>query len=94
MVDTIAIGLEDFQVNANSINGATPLHNAAELDHLDVVKFLVQEAGADVESKDFLQNTPLDLARQGWPWGDPEGCKVVVAWLESRIPNHGSRIQG
>jgi len=49
MADTIAIDLEDFQINANSIDGATPLQNAIEFGHLETVMFLVKQAGASVE---------------------------------------------
>ena len=49
MADTIAIDLEDFQINANSIDGATPLQNAIEFGHLKTVMFLVKQAGASVE---------------------------------------------
>jgi len=43
--------------------GQTPLSWAAEMGHLDVVKWLVLEAGADVESKDRESGrTPLSWA--------------------------------
>ena len=51
MADAIAIGLEEFQVRAKSIDRATPLHNAAKVGHLEVVKFLVDELRANVEAK-------------------------------------------
>ena len=77
--------------------GRTPLSLAAYNGHLDLVKFLVEEGGADVESKDEWGNMALDLARrgiqEGWSFGDPEGPRATAAWLEkdSRITNHGSR---
>ena len=73
--------------------GQTPLSLAAEMGHLETVKFLVNEAGADITSKDDDGEAALDLARreaakESWR---SEGCRAVVAWLESRIPNRGSR---
>jgi len=67
----------------------TPLSFAAANGHLEVVKFLVNEGGADVESKDWKGNTALDLAWQGltYSWKE-EGCTAVAAWLESRITTY------
>jgi len=76
MADTITICLEDFQVNANSIDGATPLHNAAKFGHLEVVKFLVEKGGADVESKDSeYGQTPVSYAAED---GHLEVVKFLV----------------
>jgi len=72
----------------------TPLSWAAWNGHLEVVEFLVEEGGADVESKDLSQRTALDRARQEAAkgnWWNKERCKAVAAWLESRSTNHGSR---
>ena len=44
--------------------GRTPLSYTAENGCLEVVEFLVNEGGADVESKVDDGNTVLDLARQ------------------------------
>jgi ankyrin repeat protein len=55
--------LPNRAINALDGLGATPLHYAARNGYLDAVKFLVQEAGADVESKDgSWGQTPLS-----WP---------------------------
>jgi Protein kinase domain/Ankyrin repeats (3 copies)/Ankyrin repeats (many copies) len=43
-------------------DGWTPLDYAAFSGHLEMVKFLVKEAGADVESKDCHHYTPLYYA--------------------------------
>ena len=69
----------------------TPLSRAAWYGHLEVVRFLVEEGGADVEAKDQGGRTALDLARRGigtkWPGGPwkAEGCKGVAAWLEKEV---------
>ncbi|HNI94438.1 MAG TPA: ankyrin repeat domain-containing protein, partial [Leptospiraceae bacterium] len=44
-------------------NGNTPLHNAAESDDLDTVKYLI-EKGADIRIKDKDGNTPLHKAAE------------------------------
>ena len=57
-----------------------------------VEKFLVQEAEANVESKDENGKTAFDLARQGIErsWTE-EPCKVVVAWMEKPGPEGGDQ---
>jgi hypothetical protein len=64
---------------------------AAEYGYLEIVKFLAQEAGTDVESKDKWGHTALDLARQeaqeSWSWS--EGCRAVAAWLEAFMEKQG-----
>jgi len=40
-----------------------PLSHTAENGRLETIKFLVEEGGADVESKDWRGQTTLDLAR-------------------------------
>ena len=87
MANTIAIGLEDFQVDANSIDGATPLHNAAKFGHPEAVKFLVEEAGADVESKDSYGITPLSRAAQH---GHLEVVKFLVEEAGSDVESKDS----
>jgi ankyrin repeat protein len=47
--------------------GWTPLHVAASSGRLEVVKFLVKEAGADVEAKGNGQMTPLLVAARYGP---------------------------
>jgi len=68
--------------------GQTPLSCAALNGQLEVVKFLVKEAGADITVKDKNGNTALHLVRrgiqEGWQWGDQEGRRAVVAWLEKK----------
>ena len=63
-------------VESKDESGKTPLSLAAENGHLDVVKFLVNEADrkADVESKDFYQRTPLS-------WAASHGHLEVVKFL-------------
>jgi uncharacterized protein len=51
-------------VNAQSINGFTPLHDAAYVGNLQIVQFLV-EHGADVHIRNGGKLTPLETARRG-----------------------------
>ena len=37
----------------------TPLHIAAKFGHMDIVQYLVQEGGCEVDSRNKYQNTPL-----------------------------------
>ena len=77
----------------NNIGRTPPLSFAASSGHLEVVEFLVEEGGADVESKDYLGWTVLDLARQAvqnsWRQEEP---KALAAWPEKerRSTNHRS----
>ena len=60
---------------AKDTQGQTPLSIAAEHGHLDVVKLLVKEGGADVESEDkCLRKTPLS-------WAAAPGHLEVVEFL-------------
>jgi ankyrin repeat protein len=51
-------------VNAQSVNGFTPLHDAAYVGNLQIVQFLV-EHGADVHIRNGGNLTPLETARRG-----------------------------
>jgi len=65
------------------------------MGRLEVVKFLVQEGGADVESKDKWGETALDRVRQEAAkgnWWNKERCRAVAAWLEKQ--ERKSRILG
>ena len=46
--------------NECDYDSRTPLHLAVEEDHMEVVKFLVEEAQADINAQDRFGNTPLD----------------------------------
>ena len=44
----------------------TPLHIAAKFDHMDIVQYLVEEEGCEVDSRNRYKNTPLyHAAKQG-----------------------------
>ena len=51
-----------MDVNSKDNDGATPLDDAAEKGHEDVVRVLVTELNADVNSKDNKGLTPLHEA--------------------------------
>ena len=44
---------------ANNPHGDTPLHIAAYFGHKDIVQYLVEEEGCEVDSRNRYQNTPL-----------------------------------
>lgn len=52
------------EINAKDKTGQTPLHEAAYLGHLEVVKILVTD-GADVNVRDENGKTPLGCAVEG-----------------------------
>jgi ankyrin repeat protein len=68
-------------VNAKDGGGNTRLHNAANLGHLVVAQFLI-ENGADVNARNQYGQTPLFVAAQG-------GHKALVELLLS----HGGSVQ-
>lgn len=54
--------LPDSSLNVQNKNQQTPLHLAVKNQHLPVVRFLVRW-GADPQTRDSRQRTPLDLAK-------------------------------
>ena len=74
-LQTLRLSETDTDVAARDGDGSTPLSLAAGNGHLEMVKFLVEEASADVESKDSeLGLTPLGHAAA-------YGRSEVVKWL-------------
>ena len=68
-------------LSPNGLQGLTLLHAAAYYGQLEVVRWLCEEAGADVEARGEKQLTPLHLAAIS-------GHLPVVAYLvkEHRAP--------
>jgi len=62
MEDIVALVEGGADVNAAGDLGSTPLHEAVEQGHLEVVKFLL-EHGASPTVKNELGKTPCDIAR-------------------------------
>lgn len=54
---------EGIEIEACSSMKRTPVHVAAEFDHAEVVKLLLAQ-GADINSRDFDESTPLHVASQ------------------------------
>ena len=50
---------ENYQVNDKDINGDTPLHYSAECGKLKIVKLLIRDGNAQVNSQNHFQYTPL-----------------------------------
>jgi ankyrin repeat protein len=69
--------LLDWEAKVNSVNNSnnTPLHYAAQIGYLPVVKLLV-ERGANVRVKNDKGETPSNKARS-------ERKKDVAEWLDS-----------
>lgn len=62
-LNRLEIIMAEYGVNFRDRKGNMPLHYAAERGHLDMVKFLVAQ-GADVNSVNGNNETPLDLANK------------------------------
>ncbi len=74
---TLPLLITNFSADANSCgkDKRTPLHWAATLGHLNMVKNLV-EYGADISLVDYFGRTPLDDAKN-------RGQKSIVKFLEA-----------
>ena len=72
------------EVNAKSVLGLTPLHQAAWRGHKEIVELHIT-AGADVNAKDADDDTPLDEAVS-------EGEKDIADTLRKRGGKHGTII--
>jgi ankyrin repeat protein len=57
------IGAKPSLVNASHNTGMTPLHWAAAKDHKEILLYLIEQ-GADVNKKNHLRETPVDLAKR------------------------------
>ncbi len=82
-------------VHATALNGATPLHFAAEIGDLTFTTMLV-EAGANIEVQDRRGETPLLKALHAGPW-KPEPATDVVDYLLSqgaKVSDHVAAAMG
>jgi ankyrin repeat protein len=59
----------------NDCSGATPLFFALELNNSDIVRFLVEEAGSDVNAYNYKVQTPLHIASY---YGNIDMVKYLV----------------
>jgi ankyrin repeat protein len=64
-------------VNAMDVNQATPLHWAAALAQVELVRLLIDN-GADIHARNYAQQTPLDLAQKA-------GYRDVAAILSNGV---------
>ena len=61
-------------VQARNTKGMTPLHEAAQYDSFRVTKTLLSSSTAELNSKDFFNNTPLHVAA----WKDSRRVATVL----------------
>jgi len=57
--------LTNIDFDEHDYDKRTPLHLAASEGHVDIVKFLVETVGVDVNPMDRFNYTPLDDAIRG-----------------------------
>ena len=59
--------IDEFKCDPNTrgFNGRTPVHQAANKCHIDIVRKLVCDYGCDVMAKDNNSNTPFYYAALG-----------------------------
>ena len=69
------------KVEATDGGGWTPLHHACSGGHMEVVKYLVEEANASLGAVTNSNQTPLDLARAN-------DHSAVTEYLLSRTPHY------
>ncbi|KAK4062778.1 uncharacterized protein Triagg1_9648 [Trichoderma aggressivum f. europaeum] len=69
--DVVKLLLDTNRVNVNAqdVNGATPLHLASGRGHTSVMKLLVDRNDTDLNPRDVNGKTPLQWASEG-DWGD------------------------
>ena len=67
--DKIKFGIEDDNI-------LTPLMCAAKNDHAEIIKYLVEEAGAKIEMQDKKRRTALFSSLEGTP--DAEALKMLL----------------
>ena len=65
----------------------TPLHFAATSDHLDVVKYLIEECHCNVEAKDNKGKTPLYIALD-------RGCLDIVKYFIEKLHYNPETYEG
>ncbi len=75
------VGLNKFDLEAQDLEGRTPLSYAAQLGYLEVVKYLIAK-GANVQSQDKTGKSPLLWAAEN---GQLETVKVLVQYCDVRV---------
>ena len=63
---TKSSNIYNFDINGRTSNGLTPLHFSAKHGHFDIVLYLVEVCGADVEVPNEYGLTPLHFACIGY----------------------------
>jgi ankyrin repeat protein len=84
----------DVSASANDIS---PIHTAAQGNHVQLCKILIEEWGADVNAKDDVGSTPLKKAVRN---GSIELCRVLLElgadanWNNGMTVLHSAAIEG
>lgn len=64
-IETLSrLHIQGVDFNQGDYDSRTPLHLAAANDHIDLVRFLVEQGGCDVNPKDRWGSTPLNEAHE------------------------------
>jgi|GEM_PF-4399268 len=61
-VDSMAIFINEVDVNARDDNGSSALHLAAKFGKTQVIEFLIKVEGIDLDARDNKGKTPLHIA--------------------------------
>jgi len=57
----IEVGLESKDINQRDLEGETPLHKASKKGNIEMIKFLVEQAGGSLNSRNNQDKKPQDL---------------------------------
>lgn len=57
----IEVGLESKDINQRDLEGETPLHKASKMGNIEMIKFLVEQAGGSLNSRNNKDKKPQDL---------------------------------
>lgn len=76
--------LNDDIVHENDANGWTPLHEAARVGNLDIISFLVEDAGGDVTESTTGGKTVLQIAEE---YAEEAGTTDHIDLIKDLIEN-------
>ena len=77
--ENVAKNIQSFNIDDKNEWGETALHIAARAGNAEMVKLLVQEGGANVETSDRKNRTPLMIAKAR---GNDEIVKLLQQYVK------------